>query len=318
MLDTLLDRSIVFSFDKSGFRRHAQRFPPGELETNQAGRLAIVTGASSGIGIEIARGLLERGMNVILACRDVVKGESVRLTLPRPELSRVARLDVSDFDSIRAFAASIEEATVDVLVHNAGALVDQETRTKEGLETTVATHLVGPLLLTHALFSKLAHSNDARVIHVSSGGMYAERLDLEALFGKHARATFDGVKQYAKAKRAQVLVSERLAAMSRAKGLPVTFSAMHPGWADTPGVRTSLPRFHWLTRAILRTPAEGADTVLFLALATRAKEANGRFYFDRAPQPTHLRTATRETAQQREDLWRRLLATTHLMESDFR
>lgn len=317
MFDNLLDRSIVFSFDKTGFRRHAKSFPSGELETNQAGRLAIVTGASSGIGIEIARGLLERGMNVILACRDVVKGERVRLTLPRHDLAKVARLDVSDFESIRAFAASIEEATVDVLVHNAGALVDRETRTKEGLETTVATHLVGPLLLTHELWPKLTHSKDARVIHVSSGGMYAERLDLEALFGAQSKGAFDGVKQYAIAKRAQILVSERLAEKARRQGLPITFSAMHPGWADTPGVRTSLPRFHWLTRAILRSPAEGADTVLFLALATRAKEANGRFYFDRSPQPTHLRSATQETAQEREDLWRRLLSITHLMESDF-
>jgi dehydrogenase/reductase SDR family protein 12 len=321
VLQALLDRSILFSFDRTGFRRHARSFIPGELETPQAGRIAVVTGASSGLGIEIARGLLERGASVILACRDTAKGERVRAGLPHAERARVMKLDVSDFASIRAFAASLEESAVDILVHNAGALVDTATFTHEGLETTVATHLVGPLLLTHALWKNLARSTDARLIHVSSGGMYAERLDLPALFemkpGDAASKAFDGVRQYARAKRAQVIVSERLAAFARTASLPIKVSAMHPGWADTPGVRTSLPRFHWLTRAILRSPAEGADTVLFLALADRAKEANGRFYFDRAAQPTHMRPSTEERADERDALWSRLLHITGLNEGAF-
>lgn len=312
MLNALLDRSIVFSFDRSGFRRHAAKFIPGELETDQRGRIAVVTGASSGIGVEIARGLLLRGAEVILACRDVAKGERVCAGLGPG--ARVMKLDVSDFRSIHAFADALPER-IDVLVHNAGALVDSLQRTAEGLELTVAAHLVGPLLLTHLAWTRLKRSSDARVIHVSSGGMYAERLDVAATF--EPEGAFDGVKQYARAKRAQVVVTELLAQRVRASQAQIAVSAMHPGWADTPGVRTSLPRFHTLTKRILRTPAEGADTVLFLALASRAKEADGRFYFDRAPQPTHLRNATLESPEERVALWSRLCAVTPIPEGAF-
>ena len=317
MLGQLLDRSIVFSFDRTGYRRHAAAFPPGELETDQRGRVAVVTGASSGLGVEIARGLMERGATVILACRDVEKGERVRASLPsHTGSSRVQRLDVSDFESIRAFAASLDQERVDVLVHNAGALALHEERTREGLEVTVAAHLVGPFLLTHLLWPRLRASKDARLIHVSSGGMYAERLDTQQLFD--GAGAFDGVRQYARAKRAQIVVAQTLAARVREAALPIAVSTMHPGWADTPGVRHSLPRFFAITRKILRTPAEGADTVLFLALADRARTADGRFYFDRAPAPLHLRRATEESAEERDALWARLEAVTDLPEGAFR
>ena len=145
--------------------------------------------------------------------------------------------------------------------------------------------------------------------------MYSERLDVAATF--EPEGAFDGVKQYARAKRAQIVVTELLAARVRASQAHIAVSAMHPGWADTPGVATSLPRFHALTKRILRTPAEGADTVLFLALAERAKEADGRFYFDRAPQPTHLRKATMESPEARQALWSRLRTVTEIPEGAF-
>jgi dehydrogenase/reductase SDR family protein 12 len=309
VLDALLDRSIVLSFDRTGFRRHARRFVPGELDVRGEGRTAVVTGASSGLGIEIAKGLLERGLEVILAVRDVDKGERVRAGFGAlAARARVERLDVGERTSVEAFASRFEAARLDVLVHNAGALLDRRTRTSEGLETTLAVHLVGPFSLTHRLWAALRRSDDARVVHVSSGGMYAAPLDVDALFDEPDDAPFDGVRRYALAKRAQIVITEEIAARSARATLPITTSAMHPGWADTPGVRTSLPRFFAVTRRILRTPAEGADTALFLALAARAREANGRFYFDRAPAPTHLRAATHEGPEERTKLWARACA----------
>jgi NAD(P)-dependent dehydrogenase (short-subunit alcohol dehydrogenase family) len=309
VLDALLDRSIVLSFDRTGFRRHARRFVPGELEVRGEGRTAIVTGASSGLGIEIARGLLERGLEVVLAVRDVDKGERVRASFGAlAARARVVQLDVGEVTSVEAFASRFEGARLDVLVHNAGSLLDRRTRTGDGLETTLAVHLVGPLALTHRLWPSLRRSDDARVVHVSSGGMYAARLDVGALFDEPDDAPFDGVGRYALAKRAQIVITEEIAARSMRAELPITTSAMHPGWADTPGVRSALPRFFAVTRRILRTPAEGADTALFLALAGRARAANGCFYFDRAPAPTHLRAGTRETTQERTRLWARACA----------
>jgi NAD(P)-dependent dehydrogenase (short-subunit alcohol dehydrogenase family) len=305
-LDAPLDRSVVLSFDRTGFRRHARRFVPGGLDVRGESRTAIVTGASSGLGIENAKGLLERGLEVILAVRDVEKGERVRAGFGAlAARGRVERLDVGERASVEAFAKRLEDTRLDVLVHNAGSLLDRRTRTGEGLEATLAVHLVGPLALTHRLWPSLLRSDDARIVHVSSGGMYGARLDVGALFDEPDDAPFDGVRRYALAKRAQIVITEEIAARAARAKLPSTTSAMHPGWANTPGVRSALPRFFALTRRILRTPAEGADTALFLALAARAREANGRFYFDRGPAPTHLRAGTRETSEERTKLWAR-------------
>jgi hypothetical protein len=96
-------------------------------------------------------------------------------------------------------------------------------------------------------------------------------------------------------------------------------SSMHPGWADTPGVETSLPRFHRLTKSILRTPAQGADTIVWLALAEAARAPRGRFFFDRQAVDAHLSRKTRESASERDELWRtlcRLIAADP--EKDFR
>ena len=87
------------------------------------------------------------------------------------------------------------------------------------------------------------------------------------------------------------------------RGTSVTVNAMHPGWADTPAVRSSLPRFHQLTRRILRTPVEGADTVVWLAASPRAKQWTRCFFFDRAIRRTHLLPFTRESVEERSQLW---------------
>ena len=100
-------------------------------------------------------------------------------------------------------------------------------------------HVVAPFLLTTALLPILQATPDARVITVSSGGMYTQRLDLDAL--ATPTIPFNGVRAYANAKRAQVVLNERWSKHRAASG--VVFHAMHPGWADTPGVRESLPRF---------------------------------------------------------------------------
>jgi NAD(P)-dependent dehydrogenase (short-subunit alcohol dehydrogenase family) len=317
VFDALLDRSILLSFDRTGFRRHARRFVPGELEVRGEGRTAIVTGASSGLGLAIAEGLLARGLDVVLAVRDLAKGERVRQGLGALSArARVMRLDMGDFGSIRSFAHALEDTRVDVLIHNAGALVDRLEITADGLETTTAVHLVGPTLLSHLLWPALVRSPDARLVHVSSGGMYSVPLDVDALFEARAEPRFDGVRRYALAKRAQVVMTEEIA--RRSAGSTVTTSAMHPGWADTPGVRTSLPRFYALIRPLLRTPAQGADTALFLALATRGREANGRFHFDRAPAPTHLRRSTIEPDGERARLWERITQIAGLPADAFR
>jgi NAD(P)-dependent dehydrogenase (short-subunit alcohol dehydrogenase family) len=103
---------------------------------------------------------------------------------------------------------------------------------------------------------------------------------------------YNGAVAYARCKRALMVMTEEWAAAWADEG--ITVNAMHPGWADTPGVESALPGFHRLTRLILRTPEEGADTIIWLAAATEAAEVSGKLFLDREPRTTHLLKRTQE------------------------
>jgi NAD(P)-dependent dehydrogenase (short-subunit alcohol dehydrogenase family) len=113
---------------------------------------------------------------------------------------------------------------------------------------------------------------------------------------------YDGVLAYAETKRAQVVLAELWA--EELRGTSVVVNSMHPGWADTPSVKTSLPNFHRITRNFLRTPAEGADTAVWLAASPRANQWTRCFFFDRAIRRTYLLPFTRESGEDRSELWK--------------
>ncbi len=298
----VLDPTVVLSFDRTGFLRHAAGFRARDLDVDLDGRTCLVTGANSGIGHQIALELALRGASVWLLCRDRGRGDAARRAIAEadPECQvRLAVVDVADLASVRRFAASFAPPRVDVLVHNAGVLPDARTATADGIETTFATSVVGPFLLTGLLLPKLRAAPDARVVTVSSGGMYPQRLDLDDLGWK--KRPFDGVLAYANTKRAQVVLNESWA--RRLTGTSITFSAMHPGWADTPAVRTSIPRFYAVTKRILRTPSQGADTAVWLAACARLAGRTGLFWFDRKPRATHVFPWTHERRGDRQRLW---------------
>lgn len=302
-LALLVDPTILLSFDRTGFRIHALAFDPADLDVDLRGRRCLITGANSGIGYETARALAQLGADVVLLCRDRARGEAAAGLIRDDTGSRrvvVEPLDVSDLTAVRAAGVRLARDPVDVLVHNAGILPDRRIDTADGLEATLATHVIGPHLLTHLLRPALERSADGRVVFVSSGGMYTRRLDVAAL-GAPPAASYDGVTAYADTKRAQVVLAELWA--EAFAGTRVTVASMHPGWADTPAVRVSLPRFHRVMQAVLRTPAEGADTVVWLSAAAAARALNGRFCFDRAPRATHLLPWTHESAAERCALW---------------
>jgi NAD(P)-dependent dehydrogenase (short-subunit alcohol dehydrogenase family) len=301
-MSRIVDPLIVPSFDRTGFRIHSLAFRAEDLDVDLSGRRCLVTGANSGIGYETALALADLGAEVVLLCRNAERGEeAAERVRQQTGNSRVSleTVDMSDLASVRAAAARLASAPVDVLVHNAGVLPDERIETREGLELTLATHVVGPFLLTRLLRASLEKSPEGRVIWVSSGGMYTRRLNLED--PNWTERDYDGVVAYAESKRAQVVLSELWA--EELRGSPVVVNAMHPGWADTPAVKSSLPRFHRVTQNILRTPAEGADTVVWLAACPRARESTGRFFFDRQERRTHLLPFTRESEEDRRALW---------------
>ena len=311
LVDAALDASVVLSFDRNGFRRHSRRFDPADLEVDLSGKTALVTGANSGLGKAAAAGLARLGARVVMLCRDEGRGKAAREELEREtgrKAFEVERLDVSDLGDVARAAEGLCAGRVDVLIHNAGVLPARRETTGDGLELTLATNLVGPFLLTGLLLPALERAK-GRGVHVSSGGMYTQRLDVAALFAG-GPDPFDGVVQYARTKRAQVVLNGLLA--QRFAGTGVTFSAMHPGWADTPAVRTSLPRFHAWTKGILRTPEEGADTVVWLAASRAAEGRSGLFWFDREAVGTTPLPGTRETEEERGKLWDALVASTGL------
>lgn len=301
-LSRVLDPTVVLSFDRTGFAVHALGFDPDDLAVDLSGRRALVTGANSGIGFETALGLADLGAEVELLCRNLARGEHAAAEIRARTGSRrvsVEVLDVSDLGAVRKVGARLAGRRADVLVHNAGVLPPARHETAEGLELAFATHVAGPHLLSRLLRPALERSDDARVVWVSSGGMYTRRLNVADPQWRQRR--YDGVAAYAETKRAQVVLGELWA--EALADTAISVNAMHPGWADTPAVASSLPRFRRLTQAILRTPAQGADTVIWLAASPRARAPSGRFFFDRAPRRTHVLPGTRESAADRRALW---------------
>jgi NAD(P)-dependent dehydrogenase (short-subunit alcohol dehydrogenase family) len=273
---------------------------PGALD----GRTALVTGANSGIGQAIAAGLAELGARVLMTVRDHQRGEQAREKImaahPNADL-RVEVCDVANLAAIRAFTAELtgRMARLDVLVHNAGVLPATRTETTEGHEVTLAAHVLGPVLMTELLAPTLAQSSDPRVILMSSGGMYTQALP--ASDPEYRGGRYRGATAYARSKRMQVAFTPILA--DRWAPQHISVYSMHPGWVDTPGVADSLPVFRRLTGPVLRSPAQGADTAVWLAATTPAAPT-GRFVHDRRPRPENYVPLTRAGEEDLELLWR--------------
>jgi NAD(P)-dependent dehydrogenase (short-subunit alcohol dehydrogenase family) len=268
------------------------------------GKVALVTGATSGLGLAAASGMARLGARVRLLVRNAERGEKARAEVVERTGNddvAVALCDLSSLADIRRFAAEFteRETRLDVLVNNAGVLPPERTTTGEGLELTFATNVAGPFLLTKLLLPLLRSSAPARVIDVTSGGMYTRRLDVDELQSEHGE--FSGTTAYARTKRAEVVLAELWA--ERLAGTGVVVHSMHPGWADTPGLEASLPGFHKLLKPILRSAEQGADTIVWLAAAPEPGRTSGGLWHDRRERATHRVPWTRESSADRAALW---------------
>ncbi|MCU1369763.1 MAG: dehydrogenase [Ilumatobacteraceae bacterium] len=234
-IDATLEMLIAPSFTRIGFdvRRAMYRWQPLD-SYDLSGRVVVVTGATSGLGRAAAEQLARDGATVVTVGRDAARTEAaaaaVRAATGNPEVSAVIA-DVGDLAQVRAASAEIIEShdRLDVLIHNAGLLDRTRSESSSGIESTIASQVVGPFLMTHLLLDRLAEGAPGRVITVSSGGMYTAELTTDHL--ELSPDDYDGTRQYALAKRAQVTLNELWA--ERVDRRSVVFQAMHPGWADT-------------------------------------------------------------------------------------
>jgi dehydrogenase/reductase SDR family member 12 len=300
-VDAVLEASVVGSFTRLGYdarRRLYDWTPLDELRLD--GKTAMVTGSTSGLGRETAGLLARQGAHVCVVGRDSARTERTRAEIPGSE-SEVA--DLSLLAETRALAGrfSATHDRLDVLVLNAGALTRDFMLTAQGYEVTFATQVLSQFLLIRELRPLLEAAPSARVVVVASGGMYLERLDVDAL--QPTETDYNGVRAYARAKRAQVALAEEWT--RHLAGTNITVNTMHPGWSDTPGLRNGLPGFSRALSPLLRTARQGADTIVWLAASPDVEGKSGLFFLDRRERPTHRKRSTRrlDEAQERTRLW---------------
>ena len=303
LIDTALDRTIAPGYSRLGLavRRRLGTWPADPLRMD--GKVVLVTGASSGLGRAAAARLARLGADVKVLTRDSDRSAKLARELAKETGGRVGGVtcDVSDLTSVRRFTGrfAAAEDRLDVLVNNAGVMPPERTETADGVELTFATHVLGPHVLIERLSPLLEAAAPSRVINVSSGGMYSQRLAIDDL--QSERGSYRKNAVYAKTKRAQVVLTHEWARRLEPAGVAV--QSMHPGWADTQGVRDSLPGFSKVTRGIIRDVDEGADTIVWLAASPEAQHPTGAFWHDRRVRPEHYLPRTKESPGDAARLW---------------
>lgn len=291
----------IWRFTRAGYRSARKDWNP--VSAFMAKRHAVITGATSGIGEASALALAGLGARITLVARDRRKARETARRIREQTGNGRVRIEIADLSLMRDVNSLADRLLergepVDILVNNAGALFNSRQLTAEGLERSFALLLLAPFVLTERLHPLLARAATARVVNVLSGGMYSQRVHVDDLQSRSDQ--YSGAVAYARAKRALMILTEVWADRWSSDGISV--NAMHPGWVDTPGVESSLPTFYRLTRGALRSPAQGADTIVWLCAATEAARSSGKFWLDRAIHPSHVFRHTRESPSERQAL----------------
>ncbi len=291
------------AFSTLGFRRRVGQLQIDEFDFS--GQRWLVTGASGGIGRAVVLKALHSGADVIAVARSQEKLDRLTSEVTGPGHLQTVACDLSLIGETRALAShpALQGGQIDALVNNVGVLLNDAQLTDEGFEASLATNLLGHFVLAEALLGSDRLDPEAAVVEVSSGGMYGVALDLEKIFDAPYKR-WDGMTAYALHKRAQVALvqawNQRWTGQRRAY-------VMHPGWVDTDGVKTALPGFRASLRRVLRTPDQGADTILWLLDRRPDVSDPGGIWLDRHLDPEHAFGFTRNGRHTPDELYQCLM-----------
>jgi NAD(P)-dependent dehydrogenase (short-subunit alcohol dehydrogenase family) len=265
--------------------------PPDLLEIDLSGKIYVVTGANSGIGLVTVTQLARQGATVVLACRRPDEGERARASIVAGGVKgrvEVAGLDLADLSSVRRFAEGFlgSHDALHGLVNNAGVMNTPQSKTKDGFETQIGVNHLGHFLLTELLLDVLKKSAPSRIVVLSSAYHdFAQgregHIDFDDL--QFERRKYDGWQAYAQSKLANVLHARSLAA--RLAGTGVTAVSVHPGWVRTNLIRSTLPTWaqDYLLRPFFRfsgmiEPWEGTQTTLYTLLSPEVAAHSGAYF----------------------------------------
>lgn len=288
-------KSIAFygrfapSFTRIGYLGRGLAFQP--VRTSYAGQSWLVTGATAGLGRALALKAARRGARVFAVGRNAKALEALKAEAAGPGEIVPVVCDLSSMAAVNALPdlPEVRQARVDVLVNNVGLLMRGYETTSEGFEVSYATNLLGHYVLTERLRERARLAPGGVILNVVSGGLYNVPL-AKGLLNMRAE-TFNGFAAYAAHKRAQIVLTDHW--RTAFADLNLKTYAAHPGWADTAGVRSSLPVFRRILAPILRNGDQGVDTLDWLA-AARPAEVEDRIWFDRKSRTAHAYPWTRE------------------------
>jgi NAD(P)-dependent dehydrogenase (short-subunit alcohol dehydrogenase family) len=290
------------SFTRVGYI--ARGLPLRPIRGDFAGQTWLVTGATGGLGRATTLEAVGRGALVLAVGRNPDALAHLAADADGAE-GRVitVQCDLSNMAEVAALADRPELAgvSIDVLVNNVGVLKRSFAATAERFETSYATNLLGHFILTERLFEARKLSGEGAIINVVSGGLYNAPLNTAMLDIPEPK--FNGFAAYGSHKRAQLALTDHWRQAFACRNLRTY--AVHPGWADTAGVKTSLPKFRRVLAPILRNARQGVDTVIWLA-AARPEEAVDQVWFDRKARSAHAYPHTRKAQASVTDLLARL------------
>ncbi len=250
---------------------------------SQKGRVAIATGANTGIGYETALGLVQTGMKVIMACRNLDKAKQAKKTildqLPDADLD-IIELDLSRLSSVRAFVDTYRQqfSRLDLLINNAGIMIPPYTKTEDGFESQMGVNHLGHFLLTALLLDLMPDTAEARVVALSSNAHKMGTINFDDLQSERKYSRFGA---YAQSKLACLMFANELSRKLVAADRKTLSVCAHPGGSDTELSRhmsTTTVKFLKMTGLALIThsPANAALPTLYAALAP---DVSGGDYF---------------------------------------